>query len=144
MTNADATATQLPFHPWNKWAEYRDTIIAAKQATGYTQKIVPRPAQPGDTKVICVETPPFLCEYAIVKSGSVEGFTHALLWLLGIREDKRIVTMAKMLTNLMGEKVKEITNERTDTARQHINPEPENVVEPRPRETDGYSAGVLW
>lgn len=135
---------ELPFHPWDKWADYRDIIVQAKQATGYTQKVTPRAARAGDTKVICIETPPFICDYAIVKSGTVEGFTHALLWLFGIRQDKRIITAAKMLTDLMGGQVKEITNERIDTSRQHINPEPENVVEPRPRETDGHSAGLLW
>jgi len=134
----------LPFYPWNKWAEHRDIIVAAKQATGYTQKITPRPAQPGDKKVICIETPPFICDYAIVKSGTVEGFTHALLWLFGIRQDKRIITAAKMLSDLMGGQVKEITDERIDTSRQHVNPEPKTVVEPRPREADGYSSGVLW
>lgn len=135
---------ELPFHPWNKWAEHRDIIIAAKQATGYTKKITPRPAKAGDTKIICTETPPFICDYAIVKSGSVEGFTHALLWLLGIREDKRIITAEKMMSNLMGATVKEITNEPTDPSRQYVNPEPTNVVEHRPREADGDSRGVLW
>ena len=142
MNPALVNVMELNFYPWNKWNDYRDLIVQAKQATGYPHKVTPKQAEPGCGKVICTEPPPFLCDYALIKSGSVEGFTHALLWYFGLREDSRIITMDKMLSKIMGGEVKEIPD-GTDSER-HINPEPEVATQPRPRKTDGDSGGSLW
>lgn len=133
---------ELNFYPWSNWNVSRETIVAAKKATGYPYQVTPREAKPGDAKVICTEIPPFLCDYALVKSGSVEGFTNALLWYFGLRDDDRIVTMDKMLSRIMGAEVKEIAD--GDNGEQYVNPEPETDTEPRPRKTDGNSGSSLW
>lgn len=133
----------LNFYPWNKWNEYRNIIVAAKQAIGYTQKVTPQEAKPGSIKVICTEIPPFLCDYALIKSGSVEGFTNALLWYFGFRDDDRIIAMDKMLSNIMGGQVREI-KDGADSVQRNINPEPEVSGESRPREADGDSGRFLW
>jgi hypothetical protein len=133
---------QLNFYPWSDWNVYRETIVSAKQATGYPHKVTPKQAEPGDDKVICTEPPPFLCDYALVKSGSVEGFTNALLWYFGLREDNRIVTMDKMLSRIMGAEVKEVAD--GDSDERYVNPKPETDNQPRPRKTDGDSGSGLW
>lgn len=134
---------ELNFYPWNKWNDSRETIIQAKKATGYPYQITPKEAKVGDVKVICTEPPPFICDYALVKSESLEGFTNALLWYLDLREDKRVITMDKMLSKIMGGEVKEIPDGR-DTSQREVNPEPETIAESRPRKTDGDSGGILW
>lgn len=133
----------LPFYPWNQWDKYKSLIVQAKQATGITEQVLPQEAKPGCGRVICVESPPFLCDYALIQSGSVKGFTAALLWLFNIKEDNRIVTVAQMLSRIMGDNVVEHSEERNYGDRE-INPEPEVIVKPRPRQTNGDSAGYLW
>lgn len=132
----------LNFYPWSEWNKYRDIIVAAKQATGYPYQVTPTEAKAGCKRTICTEPPPFLCDYGLVKSGSVEGFTNALLWYFGLRDDDRIVTMDKMLSKLMGGEVKEIAD--GSQGERNINPEPETDDKPRPRKTDGDSGGLLW
>ncbi len=143
------TAQPLPFYPWSEWDKHKAVIVQAKKATGVTDQVLPREAKPGDMRVVCVEPPPFLCDYALIKSGSVAGFTDALLWFFGIKKDERVITVAQMLSRIMGGEVFEHLEER-DYSERLINPEP-NVLasknsnpEPRPRETDGDSAGYLW
>ena len=134
----------LPFYPWNQWDKYKSLIVQAKQATGITDQVLPQEAKPGSMRVICVEPPPFLCDYALIKAGNVAGFTEALLWFFEIKEDKRVITVQKMLSKIMGGQVFEHLTER-NYGDKIINPEPETeVVEPRPRKTDGNSAGYLW
>jgi hypothetical protein len=139
----------LNFYPWNEWNKYKHLIVDAKKQTGVTAQVVPQEAKPGCDRVICVEPPPFLCDYALVKSGSVAGFTAALLWLFNIKEDDRIVTVQKMLSRLMGGEVFEHLEERNYGDRE-INPSPvvldteDGDSEPRPRQADGHSAGYLW
>lgn len=141
MANEPVT---FSFYPWSEWSKYKSVIVQAKQATGVTEQVLPREAKPGDRRVVCVEPPPFLCDYALIKSGSVAGFTQALLWFFGIKEDERVVTVAQMLSRIMGGEVIEHFEERNYGDR-FINPEPEpEVVEHRPRKTDGDSAGFLW
>jgi hypothetical protein len=144
IADAVATMLRLNFYPWNKWVEYRPVIIEAKKLVNDGLAVTPTEAIPGCGKVICVETPPFLCDYAIIKSGTVEGFTAALQWYLNGQQDPRVITMAKMLTNIIGAEVKELDYERIDTTTQHVNPEPETVVEHRPRETNRDSSRTLW
>lgn len=135
----------LHFYPWDKWPEHRDVIVSAKQATGYTGKVVPCEAKPGLMRVVAVEVPPFLCDYALVKSGTVEGFTAALEWYFGLRDDPRVVTVQKMLSRIMGQEVFEHLEER-DYGDRLINPrsEPAKPVKSRPRKTDGDRVGSLW
>lgn len=134
----------LPFYPWSEWDKHKALIVQAKQATGVTEQVMPQEAQPGDMRVVCVEPPPFLCDYALIKSGSVTGFTQALLWFFGVKEDKRVVTVAQILSRIMGGEVIEHLEERNYEQRL-INPEPEpEIVEHRPRKTDGNSDGFLW
>jgi hypothetical protein len=135
---------RLNFYPWTKWAEYRPTIIEAKKLVNNDVSVTPAQAIPGCAKVICVETPPFLCDYAIVKSGTVEGFTAALQWYINGEEDPRVITMAKMMSNIMGATVKEIDYDRIDTQTQYVNPEPKPVVEHRPRQANRDSDRSLW
>lgn len=137
-------AKPLPFYPWSEWGKHKALVVQAKQATGVTEQVLPREAKPGDMNVVCVEPPPFICNYALIKSGSVAGFTEALLWFFGVKKDKRVVTVQQMLSRIMGGEVFEHLNERNYGDR-FINPEPEaDVVESRPRKADGNSTGFLW
>jgi hypothetical protein len=139
----------LNFYPWNQWNKYKHLIVDAKKQTGVTTQVIPQEATPGCGRVICVEPPPFLCDYALIQSGSVAGFTAALLWFFGIKEDDRVITVAQTLSQIMGGKVVEHLEER-DYGDRLINPEPtvlvdkDSSVEHRPRKTDGDSAGYLW
>ena len=99
--------------------------------------------------MLCVEPPPFLCDYALIQSGSVKGFTAALLWFFGIKEDERVITIQQMLSRIMGGKVVQHLEER-DYGDRLINPQPnvlvdkDSSVEHRPREAEWGSAGYLW
>lgn len=143
------TVQPLPFYPWSAWDKHKTIIIQAKQATGITDQVLPREAQPGDMRVVCVEPPPFLCDYALIKSGNVAGFTEALLWFFGIKEDGRVVTVQQMLSRIMGGQVLEQL-EDIDYGDRLINPEPvvlvveDSSVEHRPREAEWGSPGYLW
>jgi hypothetical protein len=136
---------EIHFYPWDKWSEYRSVLVQAKQATGYTEKVTPSEAKPGSMRVIAVEVPPFLCDYALVKSGTVGGFTAALKWYFGLSNDPRVVTVEKMLSKIMGGEVFEHLEER-DYGERLINPTPEpaSPVKSRSGETNRDRVGSLW
>lgn len=100
----------LNFYPWNKWPEYRSVIVEAKKIVNSGITVTPTEALPGAERVIAVEVPNFICDYALVKSGSVEGFTAALEWYFGVKDDPRVTTAAKMLSRIMGGEVVERHN----------------------------------
>lgn len=104
------TATRLHFYPWDKWPEYRSVIAEAKNNINSGLTVTPTQALPGAVRVIAVEKPDFICDYALVKSGSLEGFTAALEWYFGVKEDPRVTTAAKMLSQIMGGEVIERQN----------------------------------
>jgi hypothetical protein len=102
------TATnRLHFYPWDKWPEYRSVITEAKNSINSGITVTPTEARPGALKVLAVEVPNFICDYALVKSGSVEGFVAALEWYFGVKDDPRVTTAAKMLSHIMGGEVVE-------------------------------------
>lgn len=135
----------IHFYPWDKWTQYRDVIVQAKNATGYTEKVVPVEGIPGSMRIVAVEVPPFLCDYALVKSGTVEGFTAALQWYFGLRDDPRVITVQKILSKIMGSEVFEHSEER-DYRERLINPTPDTAkpVKHRSGEADRNSARHLW
>ena len=65
------------------------------------------PGSPG--RVLAIGSKPnFLCEYAYVANPTVESLTQALAWCLGLKEDVRGVTIARILSEFMGGEVKEV------------------------------------
>lgn len=141
MGNVNST---LNFYPWSEWQNYRDIIVAAKKATGIDVAVTPREAQAGNMKVVCVKEPPFLCDYALIQSGSVEGFTSALLWYFGIKDDPRVITVEKTLSKIFGAKVTKVEGKKHEDRIVNPEPKPEIVVKPRPRDADRDSSGYLW
>jgi hypothetical protein len=105
------TATnRLYFYPWDKWPEYRSVVAKAKDSINSGISVTPTQALPGALRVVAVEVPDFICDYALVKSGSVEGFMAALEWYFGVKDDPRVTTAEKMLSHIMGGEVVERHN----------------------------------
>lgn len=100
----------LPVYPRKPTGENLELIKIAKQSLSVNFKIQVCDAVPGSPgRVLAIGSKPnFLCEYAYVANPTVESLTQALAWCLHLKEDVRGVTIARMLSEIMGGEVKEI------------------------------------
>lgn len=103
---------ELNFYPWNRWNEYKATIVQAKHETGITEQLKPVQAVPGCGKTIAVEPPPFLTDHALIRSHSVAAFVQALLWYVNDEDtNDRYTSAGKQLSQWMGGHVVEKDND---------------------------------
>jgi hypothetical protein len=102
----------LPIYPQKPQGPILEALKQAKANLHLNYLISPEKAAPGSPgRVLAIgEKPNFLCEYAYVANPTVESLQAALSWVLGITEDARGVTIARMLSEIMGGEVKEIAN----------------------------------
>ena len=76
-------------------------------------KMIPVDAVPGSPGRILAlrESPPFLCDHALVRNPTVESLTAALSYCLGLNDDPRATTVLKVLKEAFGEETREIAND---------------------------------
>jgi hypothetical protein len=100
----------LPIYPSKPQGAILEALKQAKVNLDLSYLISPEKAVPGSPgRVLAIgEKPNFLCEYAYVANPTVESLQSALSWVLGLTEDPRGVTVARMLSELWGGEVKEI------------------------------------
>lgn len=100
----------LPVWPQKPEGQTLEMLKQAKQQLQTSLLISPERAAPGSPgRVLAIGSKPnFICEYAYVANPTVESLTQALAWCLQLKEDVRGVTIARMLSEIMGGEVKEI------------------------------------
>ena len=102
--------TPLPVWPQKPQEPILAMLKQAKAQLQTSILISPERAVPGSPgRVLAIGSKPnFLCDYAYVANPTVESLTQALAWCLHLKEDVRGVTIARMLSEIMGGEVKEI------------------------------------
>lgn len=104
--------TPLPVWPQKPQEPILTMLKQAKAQLQTSLLISPERAVPGSPgRVLAIGSKPnFLCDYAYVAEPTVESLTAALSWCLGLKEDARGVTIGRMLSEIMGGPVEEITD----------------------------------
>lgn len=102
----------LPIYPHKPTGKVLDLIRQAKQKLAVDFQVQPVDAVPGSPgRVLALqETPNFLCDHALVQNLTVESLTAALAYVLELNDDPRGVTVRRMLTEIFGGEVREVTN----------------------------------
>ena len=105
-----ASIMPLPVYPGKPTGDDLELLKQAKVKLGTDLLITPVRAVNGSPgRVIALrEKPTWLCEYAFVPEPNVESLTNALAWALGLREDKRGVTIIKVLREIFGARTREL------------------------------------
>lgn len=106
----------LCIYPWKPSKETMAGIRAGKALADAQRpeeariKAMPRPAVPGSPAPVLAigERPNFACDYALIQSGTPEGYAAAIEWAVYGKDDPRIATMEKWLSLTLGCDVVEI------------------------------------
>lgn len=87
-----------------------EMLKEAKASIKTDIKMIPVDAVPGSPGRILAlrESPPFLCDHALVRNPSIESLTAALSYCLGLNDDPRATTVLKVLKEVFGEGTREI------------------------------------
>lgn len=101
----------LPTYPRKPTGDDLALLKQAKAMMDTDILIQPSDAVPGSPGRILAlrETPPWLCDHALVKNPTTESLKAALEWIIYETEDQRGTTIEKTLTEIFGGPVKEIT-----------------------------------
>lgn len=104
--------TPLPVFPTVPAGDTLTALKTAKSQLNTRVLIQPVKAVPGSPgRILAIGSKPnFLCDYAYVAEPTVESLTQALAWCLGLKDDARGVTIGRMLSEIMGGPVEEITD----------------------------------
>lgn len=99
----------LHIYPFPPSAENRNRLKVAKEILGTKQPIQPVPAEPL-VRVLAFETPPMICDYALVADTTTEeNLAQALRWAIDpTKVDHRVTTVEKQLSRIMGTQVREV------------------------------------
>lgn len=101
----------LPVYPAKPDGELLQMIKDAKSLITTDIKVVPSRAVNGSPgRILAIgEKPDWVCEYAYVKEPNVKSLKEAMEWILGITEDPRGVTLIKVMREIFGPEVKDVT-----------------------------------
>jgi hypothetical protein len=101
----------LPVYPAKPEGELLDMIRQAKSMVNTSTLLQPVRAVHGSPgRVLAIkEKPDWMCEYAYVKEPNVKSLKEAIEWILGITEDPRGVTLIKVMREIFGPEVKDVT-----------------------------------
>lgn len=88
-------------------------VNKAIEVAGLPVEVRPATAVPGGAdRVICINTTPdFITDYAFLPSVDSKGLPNAIKWALSDAVDDRAITMADMLSEIMGCEVVELEPE---------------------------------
>lgn len=101
----------LPVYPSKPEGELLEMIKQAKAMINVNTLIKPARALPGSPgRILAVgEKPEWICEYAYVKEPNVKSIKEAMEWILGITEDPRGTTIIKVMKEIFGPGVRDVT-----------------------------------
>jgi len=99
---------ELYFYPWTRWEEYKPIIIEAKNMVIPEYKVKPSQATFLCGRFVAVETPPFLGDYALMKSKNVDSWKNALLWAFNVTDNPGAHGIIGQLENIFGHPVVEL------------------------------------
>jgi hypothetical protein len=101
----------LPVYPVKPEGELLGMIKQAKAAIQTSTLLQPVRAVHGSPgRILAIsEKPDWVCEYAYVERPNVKSLKEAMEWILGITEDPRGVTLIKVMREIFGPGVKDVT-----------------------------------
>jgi hypothetical protein len=101
----------LPVYPAKPEGRVLEMIKQAKAGINTSKLLQPVRAVHGSPgRILAIgEKPDWICEYAYVKEPNVKSLKEAMEWILGITEDPRGVTLIKVMREIFGPEVKDVT-----------------------------------
>jgi hypothetical protein len=101
----------LPVYPTKPEGELLEMLKQAKAAINIKTLIQPAKAVQGSPgRILAIgEKPDWICEYAYIEEPNVKSLKEAMEWILGITEDPRGVTLIKVMREIFGPGVKDVT-----------------------------------
>jgi hypothetical protein len=103
----------LPVYPSKPSGELLDMIKEAKGLINTRTMVQPVRAVHGSPgRVLAIgQRPDWICEYAYIEEPSVKSIKEAMEWILGIKEDPRGMTIIRVMREIFGPGVKDVTAE---------------------------------
>ena len=101
----------LPVYPNKPDGELLEMIKQAKGMINTNILMQPVRAVHGSPgRILAIgDKPDWVCEYAYVKTANVKSIKEAIEWILGITEDPRGVTLIKVMREIFGPGVRDVT-----------------------------------